>query len=446
MERRGELSSQQIVVIVLALGAFIIAALFLFGVFNNEDLTERELCRLSILERATVPSVAAQAIPLQCTTEKICITADKNFIEKIKDAFTRPAAAIGAGKKSDCKQFAGEQNVREVKVKMNSNPSHQAETVKTIEREVANAMYDCWAMTGQGKLDIGTPASGDSIEAKLASVAVEEVDLSVKDINPICIVCSRVAFSDALIQADKDLKLGPLDRLNYNDFMSRELVPRSSLTYLQTFTDESVGAGYGVASQSEGFRKFIGKEISDADLAEIKDTLRKQFEGKMNENIPGKDETYGNYIDKLTKEKIKSQLNVLERADYSRDNQLSVVFTQIKVPSIKPEDQYWRTFKSGAIVGALGAVSGPGKIASYFIPGPGWFKAVVKIGTIAGASFGLASKAGDITKKNQALSAVVCGTFQSKDANQQGCSLVKMVNWNFNSINNLCAGGIEGNL
>ncbi|MEK6847178.1 MAG: hypothetical protein AABY16_03365 [Nanoarchaeota archaeon] len=444
MKRLGELSSQQIVVIVLALGAFIIAALFLFGVFNNEDLTERELCRLSILERATVPNVAAQAIPIQCTTEKICITADKNFIEKVKDVFTRNPAAIGATKKSDCKQFAGEENVREVKVKIDSNPSHQAETVKAIEREVANAMYDCWVMTGQGKMDIGTPASGSSIEGKLANLAVEEVDLSVSEINPICIVCSRLAFSDALIEADKNLKL--LDRLNYNDFMSREVVPRSSLTYLQTFTDESVGAGYGAVSQSEGLNKYIGKDIGDAELAEIKETLRKQFEDKLNEKISGTEITHKDYIDGLTTVKVKNLLDDISRVGYSRDNQLSIVFTQIKVPSINPNDQFWNTFKSGAVVGSLGAVSGPGKIASFFIPGPGWVKALIKIGTIGATSWGLAASAEDTSRKNQALSAAVCGTFQSKNANQQGCSLVKLVNWDFNTINNLCVGGIEGNL
>lgn len=106
MNKIGELSSQQIVLIVLAILGFVIASMFVFGVFGNNDLTERDLCKLSIVSRATVPGILEQAVPLNCYTEKVCITLDKGGF-----------LGIGA-KDNSCKQFAGEENVRNVEVKL----------------------------------------------------------------------------------------------------------------------------------------------------------------------------------------------------------------------------------------------------------------------------------------------------------------------------------------
>ncbi len=447
MEKRGELTSQQIAILVLAIGGFILVFLFLFAIFDNNSLTDRELCRLSILERATLPAIAQSAVPLQCTTEKICITLDKSFFKKVGEKLSTSQAAIGFSDKSDCKQFAGEQNVRTVEVKMRGDVGEQAETLRTIEREVANAMYDCWAMTGQGKLDIWTGGADTGLKDKLIATAVEGVGLGVAEIKPHCIVCSRVAFSDVLIKEDENI--GLLERLNYNTFIARELVPGKSISYLHAFTGESGTTGYGAISPSEELDEYFGKVLTPEEASVVKEVLKKQFKDKLGEIVPGKDVMYESYIEGLD---VGKYLKDIEPVTSSKDNQLSVVFTQIKVPGVKPEDQYWDTFSRGAMVGTLGAFTGPGKIASYFIPGPGWMKAVIKLGGVGLGSLSLASSAESTTRTNQALSATVCGKFESKVKNadgsdlQQGCSLVKVINWDVNTVNNLCTGGIEGNL
>ncbi len=379
--KRGALAPDQIALLILAIVGFALAALFIFGVFKNENLSERELCGLSILERATVPGIVENLIPLNCFTEKICITPKKGLFKK-----------IGSSGKSACKQFAGEKNVRDVEVVVDNNPVHQKETAEIIQREVANVMFDCWKMTGTGKLDIWTTA-GTDVSEEIIEGALEKIDLMALKIQPRCIICSRIAISDDFYKENKLIDEAILKKIDYNAFMSKEKVPGSSLTYLQSFTDESVGTGYSTIPRED------------------------------NENLP----------------------NSLDKPKGS--SQIAVVFTQIKVPNVKPEDQFWRTFKSGVIMGGLTAISGPGKIASYLAPGPGWFKAVFKVVSIGAVSTVLAYNAEATTIKNQALSAVTCGNFESKisGGEQKGCSLVKLMNWDVAEINDLCVGGIEGN-
>ena len=87
VDKRGELTSTQLAMIILAVVGFLIIGFALYKVFNNDSLTNRDLCRLSIVSRATVPGIAQQAVPLNCFTEKVCITVDKSFIDTIKDKF-----------------------------------------------------------------------------------------------------------------------------------------------------------------------------------------------------------------------------------------------------------------------------------------------------------------------------------------------------------------------
>ncbi len=379
--RRGALAPDQIALLVLAIVGFALAALFIFGVLKNENLNERELCGLSILERATVPGIVENLIPLNCFTEKVCITPKKNIFKK-----------IGSSGKSACKQFAGETNVRDVAVIVDNNPEHQKESANIIQREVANSMFDCWKMTGAGKLDLWTSA-GTDLPSKLLEEAAGSIDLKVSEIEPRCLVCSRVSISEEFYKENKLIDDAILKKIDYNLFMSREKVPGSSLTYIQAFTDESVGTGYSA--------------------------------------IPKGDNTD---ISNLANKPIGS-------------SQIAIVFTQIKVPNVESTDQFWNTFRSGAIMGGLAAISSPGKKAALLLPGPGWVKALFQIVSIGAVATTLAYDSGITTIENQALSAATCGNFESKisGGEQRGCSLVKLMNWDVEGINDLCIGGIEGN-
>lgn len=362
MEKRGELTSTQIVTIILALVGFALVGLALYSIFEDDSLTNRDICRLSILSRATVPALGQQLVPLNCQTEKICITVD--------------------GKNNDCKQFAGEKNVRKVEVKVDGG-LNDARAIETIQREVANAMYDCWLMTGQGKLDIFPPGNSDGSTWSFVEQITAEMDLNSVSVKPSCIVCSRLAFSDALYESDKQFNF--LKDIDYNNFMSTQVVPGTTRTYTSVFTGES-GTGYASIAQEES----------------------------LGEKPKGFNEPKGS-------------------------SHFAVVFAQIKVSGEEPKDQFWNTLKAGGIVGGVAAVSSPGSILSVPLT-------IIKILTVGAISTNLAFNAESTTSENQAISAATCGNFESTIEGQKGCSLVKLMDWNVNEVNSLCSGGIEGNL
>ncbi len=369
MDKRGELTSQQIAILVLAIGGFVLVFLFLFAIFDNQSLTERELCSLSVLERATLPAVAQQAIPLQCTTEKVCITLDNGLF----------------GKESDCKQFAGEENVRVVKVKL-GDLGQQTEAQRTIERETANAIFDCWAMTGQGKLDVfrGEGGVATTITSGLLDLLGSDVGQLVKTIQPKCIVCSRVALSEELVKEDE--KTNILKRVNSNAFMARELVPGSTLTYLQTMTDESVRsyAGADKIDTSEEGNKYAKPSVGGS--------------------------------------------------------QIAVIFMQIKTEGDPTKIAEEAAIMAGTAIGGGGLLTGVGRKAITSFP---IISTIVALAGTGGAY--LAAK--DIAEDNQAVSFAACGEAEKNgDKAKLGCSLVKPVVWDVKTVNDMCFGGIEGNL
>lgn len=187
--KKGELTSFQIITTILVILGFVIVALVVarFAEIINDDSPE-EVCRLSVLTRATAPDALSGGIPLKCTTQKTCITSSRS---------------------GECAQFAGEKDVRRVVLRGDVSDK------TTIEREAAEAMYRCWSMMGQGKLDLfGNFYTELGLEADA----------------PTCVICSRLAISD-------DVPRETLDSVNVNEYMRTHQVPGSSLTYLQTFTD-----------------------------------------------------------------------------------------------------------------------------------------------------------------------------------------------------------------
>ena len=88
--KKGDLTSFQIINIVLAIAGFVVVLIFLSILFSDRGETDREVCRLSILTRATAPDILQANVPLKCKTEKICIT-----------------TKLFGG---ECNQFLGEEN------------------------------------------------------------------------------------------------------------------------------------------------------------------------------------------------------------------------------------------------------------------------------------------------------------------------------------------------
>ena len=217
MNNRGELTSKQIIGLVLAIVGFVIVLILLFSL-EFESFTESETCKLSVLSRATVKTELQSYVPLKCTTGKICLTAESN------------------GK---CEQFIGEKGVMTVKLPKNN----AQEASEIIEKESANAMFDCWNMMGQGKLDLFS-GSDDSFLKQLVNIDDLGREAST------CVICSRVALDKDFVYEKEDEKFTNeftnyfeevANNVDVNDYMRDNPSPDGSgLSYLQAMSNRQV--------------------------------------------------------------------------------------------------------------------------------------------------------------------------------------------------------------
>ncbi len=354
MERRGDLTSTQIIMLIIAVVGFGIVLLALFLV-DFGGYSEKDICKLSVLTRATSPDITQAAFPLKCKSEKICIT-DKVF--------------------GGCEdQFAGEQDV----VRMRVSGDKKTE----IEKITANAMFDCWSMMGEGKLDIFTKATES---------------LGWSKTQPTCVICSRIAV-------DKDIQGVDLNAIDVNSYMKTHQVPGSSLTYLQTFTDR------GVSSYAN-----VGGQLSASEY-------NKLGQVKL-------DSTYEQKVEAAAQQTQASQLVV--------NRELAIVFMQMKPPSV--DTVLNNLAAAGVTLGAATFMSPVGKFASRVVFTP--VGAAIAIGTAAAVGGYGAYNA----HQGQLAAATYCGAFSSNsDKTKSGCSMVQGLNYNFKEINAVCA-NIEGEI
>ncbi len=200
---KGEMSSTQIATLILAIAAFIVVAVFTGLLFKDKSQATDEVCRISVLTRATSPIESLNAnIPLKCRTKKICISK--------------------SGREGSCEEFIGEENVRYVKL----NEKSDKDNARMIDREYADAMYQCWAMMGQGKLNIFT-GSKQSAKTKLFLKDILEIS---QQKHSTCIICSRVVLADDVSEEIRG-------KINVNEYMKTNgSLPNSELSYLGYFS------------------------------------------------------------------------------------------------------------------------------------------------------------------------------------------------------------------
>lgn len=224
MQKRGELTSSQIATLVLTIAGFVIALIFLLVFLDTGSLQENELCRLSVLTRATAPEALQRLAPLKCTTQKICLS------------------------KSGTDDCTSDQFIGEDKSKINKEP---AATKEEIEKNIAEAMYNCWSVMGEGKLDLFGGSADVGIWSTLGIDDAFEKGTT-------CVICSRIAVS-------KDIDETTLASIDMNSYLETHQVPNSpdGKTYLQTFTDEQI------RSYSHDFREALNKESPAQSTNEI---------------------------------------------------------------------------------------------------------------------------------------------------------------------------------
>ncbi len=169
--KRGEMTSQQIVILIILVASFAVLLFFLFRL-NLGSETEKEICHNSVVTRGSAV-VPTEAVPLDCQRSYICISGDGSCEE-----MTKPS-------------------VKKVKTK------------EEIYDVLANELADCWWVFGEGKINyVG------------------------EDIIPgmYCSICSQIAFDDSL---NEIIESGELDKEEFYQYMNLKNMTGNDETYLE---------------------------------------------------------------------------------------------------------------------------------------------------------------------------------------------------------------------
>ena len=170
--KQGEITTQQIVILVILITSFAIVLFFLFRLNLGEE-TDKELCRNSVLLRGN-SILPKDSIPLNCRRSYVCLTSD-----------------------GTCEKMSNP-DLKKIKTK--------EETYKVL----ADEMADCWWMFGEGKVNY----VGDDLTK-----------------NNYCSICSQIAFDNSLKEKIFDNK--DLDKREFHKFLANKKISGGDITYLE---------------------------------------------------------------------------------------------------------------------------------------------------------------------------------------------------------------------
>jgi hypothetical protein len=179
MNKKGEITTQQIVLIIVLIASFVVILFFLFRL-NLGKTTDQETCYNSVVQRGS-GVLPKESVPLNCETQYICITKD-----------------------GSCE-------------KMTSPTIEKVNTKNEIYNILANQMADCWWMFGEGKLNY----VGEGFTKQLY-----------------CSICSQIAFDNS---ANSIFTNGEIDKKEFYDYLSKTNYSdeKSYLEYLTGIKDSN---------------------------------------------------------------------------------------------------------------------------------------------------------------------------------------------------------------
>jgi hypothetical protein len=170
---RGEISTEQIVLLIILLVSFIIILFLLFGLNLGKE-SDSEICHNSVAMRGASPAVK-DSVPLKCSRTYVCLTKDGSC-----EKMTKP----------------------EIK---------KVTTKEEVYHVLAEEMANCWWMFGEGKVDyIGK-------------------DFFIRD--NYCSICSQIAFDNSL----KDIEgVGTtISKDELYTYLSKTPMPNSEINYAE---------------------------------------------------------------------------------------------------------------------------------------------------------------------------------------------------------------------
>lgn len=190
--KKGDVSSTMLVTTILLIAGFALL-IYVYSKVGFTGSADKSACYASVMVRAATPTLLGLQgnIPLNCRTEKICIT----------------SRLIG-GK---CDEFANIKGVTTIKV---SNEDQ-------ISKAMTNALFDCWTMMGEGKASIFSQWAADTFGYGVT--------------YPSCIVCARIAFDYESLSKSR-LDATKVDIMKY---MDTHYVPNREVTYSDYLAGET---------------------------------------------------------------------------------------------------------------------------------------------------------------------------------------------------------------
>ena len=194
--KKGELTTSELIgiIILIASVAIIIYVYFQLNWIGQVDST---VCHESVILRGTLPNVAEikTLAPLKCKTDKICIRGNKFLFGK-----------------GNCEvDYANTKDVTNVDVS----------DINEVNQAVAQEMYSCWKMMGEGKISLFDSSAANKFGAG--------------NIYSSCVICSRFAFDDATL-AEKGVDLS---KLNIDNYMKTHKAPNQNVSYYDYFAGQN---------------------------------------------------------------------------------------------------------------------------------------------------------------------------------------------------------------
>ena len=147
INKKGELTTKQLVIIIVLIVSFIII-LFLLYRLNLGETTNKQICHNSVVLKAKSAGLAG---PLDCKTNYLCIS-----------------------KGGNCKEITPSSTVK-------ISSKNEEEIKKEIMKALADEMSDCWWMFGEGEITYANTALVQRTSCSLCSIV--EFDETLKEIE-----------------------------------------------------------------------------------------------------------------------------------------------------------------------------------------------------------------------------------------------------------------------
>jgi len=275
-----------------------------------------------------------------------------------------------------------------VKVKVSSK--------EEIEKYFAKEMIDCWSMMGEGKISVFSQWFAETY--------------GLGQVYPTCVICSRISFDEKALNKS-GINWTGIDVLNY---MMRHKMPDSDLTYYQYFT------GIG------------GKTSYKIDLNEFKTDV-----GKLSAEMQKKDKTSDSIAQGVKLDAaLKTDLGFEDyKTPSNAPRDMAMMFMQISAPK--------QLGSLGNIAGTLGIGAGASFLTAPTLTGKlvgQAGKAILANPIIAGIALiaGIGIQQTDVYFNREAT-AGYCGDVSLGDEARDGCSAVRMITYDKDSITSYCS-------